>query len=88
MRIYLHRKDERNTFEIFALCALIFLPSINNFINSILQLGMGMNTTGLTETVYVFMLILSLWGFLRNCINNNKLLLFSGLLLVLMLVRN
>ncbi len=45
---------------------------------------MGMNTTGLTETVYVFMLALSLLGFLRNCINNNKLLLFSGLLLILM----
>lgn len=84
MRIYLQKKDERNAFEIFALCALIFLPSINNFINSILQVGMGMNTTGLTETVYVFMLILSLWGFLRNCINNNKLLLFSGFLLILM----
>lgn len=86
MRIYLHKKGEKTNFEIFALCALIFLPSINNFINSILQLGMGMNTTGLTETVYVFMLAVSLLGFLKNCVGNNKLLLFSGLLLILMLV--
>ena len=42
----------------FALCAIIFLPAINNFLNCILQIALDLSANGITEIVYVFMFCL------------------------------
>lgn len=50
----------------FALCAIIFLPAINNFLNCILQIALDLSANGITEIFYVFMFCLAMGAFLKH----------------------
>lgn len=44
---------------IFALCVIFFVPAINNFVNSILQLGLSVYFPFVTPISYIFMALVS-----------------------------
>lgn len=45
----------------FALCAMFFLPSLNNFANTFIQRGLGIPMELLTPVSYIFMVLLNFW---------------------------
>lgn len=57
LRISYGKKVERSEDEqiIFALCCLMFIPSINYFLNSVLQIGLSIHLSFLTPLAYIFM---------------------------------
>lgn len=56
---YVVKEDKRDNQTIFALCIIFFVPAINNFINSFLQIGLSVDIFLLTPVSYIFMAIIS-----------------------------
>ena len=77
------RKKERMENEIvMALCCLIFLPAINNFINCIFQTGLSIPTTFLTPVTYIAMAFISVFFLYKYIFHNGAMLLFAFVILV------
>lgn len=66
--------NRRNKFIVFSICTIIFLPGINNFINSFIQIGMKLPITWLTPIVYIFLVTIGTFSYILCLQHNNKLL--------------
>ncbi len=76
-------KCERESKEIvFALCCLMFIPSLNNFLNSFLQIGLSLKIEILTPIAYIFMAFVSAF-ILYKYIFRRRIFVFSFLALLL-----
>ena len=76
-------KRERESREIiFALCCLIFIPSLNNFLNSFLQIGLSLKIEILTPIAYIFMAFISVFV-LYKYIFRRRIFVFSFLALLI-----
>lgn len=73
--------DRKNKRVIFSICAMVFLPGINNFINSIMQTGMGLSTTWLTPIVYIFLAIIGAFSYIL-CFRYNQKMLFVAFFVI------
>lgn len=70
--------DRRENQIIFSLCALLFIPGINNLINSLFSIGMSVNLPFLTPISYIFMAVLSVFFLYRLILKRRSfLILFS-----------
>ena len=61
---------------IFALCCLMFIPSINNFLNSVLQIGLSIYLEFLTPVSYIFMGFMSVFVLYKYVITQKVYLFF------------
>lgn len=52
-------QKKRDAQTAFALCAVFFIPAINNFVNALLQIGLGLKISFLTPVSYIFMAFVS-----------------------------
>ncbi len=68
---FLSQEETQENLTIFALCAIFFIPAINNFINSFLQIGLSLNIFLLTPISYIFMALISVF-FLYRFISKKK----------------
>jgi hypothetical protein len=73
--------DRKNKQVVFSICTMVFLPGINNFINSIMQTGMGLSTTWLTPIVYIFLAIIGAYSYVL-CFRYNQKMLFVAFLVI------
>lgn len=55
----LNKPSKRDSQIIFALCVILFVPGINNFLNSFLQIGLSLSISFLTPIAYIFMALIS-----------------------------
>jgi len=67
---------------IFALCVILFVPSLNNFVNCILQIGLNVYWDFLTPVSYIFMAFCSVFFLYRYASRRGSLLIFSAVILV------
>lgn len=71
--MYGRSTDERIS---FALCSLMFLPAINNLINSLLQIGFSIYLEFLTPCAYIFMAFLSVFVLYKHILRKRSFLFF------------
>ena len=72
LKFFGSKSELREKSIMFSLCALIFLPSINNFINSTMQQFLGIEIGILTPVVYIFMAFLSVFVLYRYTLSQKK----------------
>lgn len=77
----LSKNEPRDNLIILSLCSLLFIPSINNFINYILQLGLSINIEFLTPVAYIFMAFCSVFVLYINIFRKMSLMMFSLVIL-------
>lgn len=74
--------EKENKRIVFALCCIIFIPSLNNFWNSFFQIGLSLETEFLTPVSYIFMALVSVFV-LYKYIFRRKIYVFAFLFFLL-----
>ena len=68
--------NKTDKYIIFALCSLLFMPAINNFFNSFLQVGLEIEIGLITPLIYIFMLFCAVFFLYRHIFYKISLVLF------------
>ena len=74
--------DSKEKYISFSLCSLLFIPSLNNFVSCILQIGLSIDFQFLTPIMYIFMAMCNVL-FLYGCIFKHKLLFAFSVIILL-----
>ena len=75
--IVMDRDDTQDSYIVFALCSILFIPSLNNFINCILQIGLNIYLEFLTPVSYIFMAFCSVFMLYKYILRNRSMLALS-----------
>lgn len=67
-----YNNERKNKILSFIICCQIFLPSLNNFINSFIQLGLDIKWSILTPAVYIFIALCGAYALLKYWYKNTS----------------